>query len=296
MVAQNVGVTYDTFSEQPYITVAEYKAAPTAISIDNLVVNGNQAAQDAELHNVILRASSYMDEYFNQNLVATQNVETQRVRMTPAGYISLHPFHNPIVSLEAFEYGVNPNQLYSFDCSQAWFEDQQVIIPMPQLLNNWTSQGPLQFGLPPVGGQIFVKYTYVAGFVNTYIVSAVAGESEMIVANHEGIIAGSMLRIYDGAKSETVFVSDSYVYGSTTVPLTSPLLRDHAAGVATGNLPNAIKEACILITTAFLKMRGASSLSMGVTPRPQGNITNEQRFGTEIKLALDMVDKYRRIR
>lgn len=296
MVAQNVGVTYDTFSEQAYLTVAEYKNAPTAISIDNLVVNGNAASQDAELHNVILRASSYMDEYFNQNLVASQNVETQRVRMTPQGYISLHPFHNPIISLEAFEYGVNPNQLYSFDCSQAWFEDQQVIIPMPQLLNTWTSQGPLQFGLPPVGGQIFAKYTYVAGFVNTGIVSAVQGDSSMVVRNHEGIIAGSMLRIYDGFKSETVFVDNSYVYGSTTVPLTAPLAFSHALGTATGNLPNAIKEACIIITTAFLKLRGDSSMTMGITPRPQGITTGAQRYGKDIALALDMVDKYRRIR
>ena len=296
MTTPAVGVTYDTFSEQAYLTVEEYINAPTSIDIDNLVINGNAAAQRAELRNVILRASSYMDEYFNQNLVASQNVETQRVRMTPQGYISLHPFHNPIISLETFSYGVNPNQLYSFDCSQAWFEDQQIIIPMPQLLNDWTSQGPLQFGLPPVGGQIFAKYTYVAGFVNTGIISAVAGESTIVVRNHEGILAGQMLRIYDGYKSETIYVADTYVYGSTTIPLVTPLVYDHAVGIAIGNLPNAIKEACILITTAFLKARGDGSMTMGITPRPSGNVRGAERYGKEIALALDMVDKYRRIR
>ena len=291
------GVTYDSFSEQAYLTVAEYKNAPTSIDIDNLVINGNQAAQDAELNNVILRASSYMDEYFNQNLVATQNTETQRVRMTPQGYISLHPFHNPIISLESFEYGSVPNTLYSLgDCSQAWFEDQQIIIPSNQLLSTWTSQGPLQFGIPAMpGGQIFTKYTYVAGFVNTLVVEAVAGEETMTVLNHEGIIAGSMLRIYDGSKSETVFVDTTYIYGSTTVPLTRALTYSHA-GVATGNMPNAVKQACILITTAFLKARGDSSMTMGITPRAQSQTTGGERYGKEIALALDMVDKYRRIR
>lgn len=291
------GVTYDSFSEQAYLTVAEYRNAPTSIDIDNLVINGNQLAQDAELNNVILRASSYMDEYFNQNLVATQNTETQRVRMTPQGYISLHPFHNPIISLEEFQYGSVPNTLYTLsDCSQAWFEDQQIIIPSNQLLSTWTSQGPLQFGIPAMpGGQIFTKYTYVAGFVNTLVVEAIAGETSMVVLNHEGIIAGSMLRIYDGAKSETVFVSDSYVYGSTTIPLTRALTYSHA-GVATGNMPNAIKQACILITTAFLKARGDSSMTMGITPRAQSMVTGGERYGKEIALALDMVDKYRRIR
>ena len=290
------GVNPDTFSEQSYLTAEEYINAPTSIDIDNLVIGGNANAQKAELRNVILRASSYLDEYLNQNLVAHQNTETQRVRMSPAGYIALHPKYNPIISLEQFWYGVNPSQLYSFDCSQAWFEDQQVLIPMPQLLNDWTSQGPLQFGLPPVGGQIFAKYTYVAGFVNTTIVSAVAGENTLIVRNHAGVTAGAMLRIYDGHKSETVYVSDNYVYGSTTVTLTAPLAYDHALGVAIGNLPNAIKEACILVTTAFLKARGDGSLTMGITPRPQGTTRGAERYGKEIALALDMVDKYRRVR
>jgi hypothetical protein len=105
-----------------------------------------------------------------------------------------------------------------------------------------------------------------------------------------------MLRIYDGAKSETVYVSDSYVYGSTTITLTAPLVYDHLAGVATGNLPNAIKQACVLITTAFLKVRGDGSLTMGITPRPSGSFSGAEQFGREISLALDMVDKYRRIR
>jgi hypothetical protein len=97
-----IGITNDTFSERPYISVAEYKNAPTSIDYDNLVVGGNLAAQDAELERVILRASSYMDEYLNQNLVANRQTETQRTRFTPQGYIALHPNQNPIISLESF--------------------------------------------------------------------------------------------------------------------------------------------------------------------------------------------------
>ena len=292
------GITYDTFSERPYLTVAEYKNAPTAIDIDNLVVNGNAQAQDNELARVILRASSYMDEYFNQNLVATQNVETQRVRMNGEGYISLHPFHNPIVSLEAFLYGATPNQLYALgDCSSAWFEDQQIIIPVSNLLSTWTSQGPLQFGIPSNGNRIFVKYTYVAGFANTTIATAAsAGDTSITVDDGTGIVAGQMLRIYDTQYTETVYVASTYTYGSKTVPLTTALVYSHQAGIAIGNLPNAIKEACILITTAFLKARGDGSLSMGISSRPSGTVQGANLYGSEIKLALDMVDKYRRVR
>jgi hypothetical protein len=55
------GVTTLTgFDENPYITVAEFKNAPTSIDYNNLVVNGNQQAQDAELARVIMRATSYL--------------------------------------------------------------------------------------------------------------------------------------------------------------------------------------------------------------------------------------------
>ena len=100
------GVTALTgFFENPYLTIAEYKNAPTSIDFDNLVVGGNSGAQDAELGRVILRATSYLNEYLNQDLTAQSITETQRVRFNNQGYISLHPNHNPIISLSSFEYG-----------------------------------------------------------------------------------------------------------------------------------------------------------------------------------------------
>jgi hypothetical protein len=292
------GVTTDTFSEQSYLTVQEYKNAPTSIDYDNLVVGGNATAQDAELKNVILRASSYMDEYLNQNVVANRATETQRVRLNNMGYIALHPNQSPIISLESFYYGGSPTNLVAVpDPSQCWFEEQQILIPLSQMATTYSSAGPLAFG-PGIGGsqQIFTKYTYVAGFANTTVVSGTAGASTIVVADPIGIIPGEMLRISDGASSETVYVSSSYTYGSATLTLASPLLFTHAAGAAIGNMPNAIKQACILITTAFIKIRGDNSLTMNITTQPQGSIPGTARYGGEISMALSMVDKYRRIR
>jgi hypothetical protein len=292
------GVTTDTFSEQSYLTVQEYKNAPTSIDYDNLVVGGNATAQDAELKNVILRASSYMDEYLNQNVVANRATETQRVRLNNSGYIALHPNQSPVISLESFYYGGAPTNLIPLtDPSQCWFEEQQIIIPLSQMATTWSSQGPLAFGAG-IGGsnQIFTKYTYVAGFANTTVVSGTAGASTIVVADPIGIIPGEMLRISDGANSETVYVSSSYTYGNATLTLASPLLFTHAAGAAIGNMPNAIKQACILITTAFIKIRGDNSLTMNITTQPQGSIPGSARYGGEIAMALTMVDKYRRVR
>jgi len=290
--------TQHPFYENPYVTVAEYKNAPTAVDIDNLVVGGNAAAQDAELTNVILRASSFMDEYLNQNLNASTQIENQRTRLTTQGYIALHPNNNPVISLQSLSYGTDPLNLIALsDPSKCWFEDQQIIVPLSQLSTNYSSQGPLAFG---AGGtprqQIFVRYNYTSGFVNNLISSATAGASTMTVQTADGIVAGMQLRIYDGGSSERITVASNYTYGSTSVPLASPLAYTHASGVTFGNLPQTIKEACILITTAFIKIRGDNSLTMNVTTQPAGNIAGSTMYGGEIAIALKMLDLYKRIR
>ena len=284
------------FSENPYLTVAEYKNAPTSIDYNNLVVGGNQNAQDAELERVILRATSYLNEYLNQDLVAGLTTETQRVRINNQGYVALHPNINPILALTNFQYGTTPNNLVAITNPElCWFENQQIIIPLSLFQTTYSSQGPLAFGPGGTPTQIvYAKYTYTGGYVNT-VGTGTAAASSITVVDSAGILPGEKYRIYDGASSEMVTVSSSYTYGSNTVTLTAPLLYSHTA-VAFSNLPTAIKQATILVTTAFLKTRGDSSLTMNLTTQPTANIGNNQRYAGEIALALDMVSKYRRIR
>lgn len=295
-----VGITPDTTNENSYISIEEYKSAPTSLSLSTLVVNGNQQAQDAELANIILRASSYMNEYFNANLVADEYTETQRIRFSASsGYFALHPNNAPVISLSAFQYGADPNALYSLsDCSAAWFEGQQIIIPGSQIGWNWTSQGPLGFGGNFTGNNwTFTKYTYVAGYVNTtFATPTQIGDTQITVVDPTGIIAGQRYRIVDNYRNEWVYVADNYVYGNAVVPLAEPLVFAHEATAVFSNLPNVIKEACILITSALIKMRGVGSTTMQYTTQPTNNVPDSTRYGTEIALALDMVNKYRRIR
>ena len=106
---------------------------------------------------------------------------------------------------------------------------------------------------------------------------------------------GETYRIIDGANAESVKVATNYTYGSTTVPLQTPLVSTHTlAGFS--NMPFAIKQATILMTTAFIKQRGDKSLTMNLTTQPTTNIGNNQRYAGEIALALDMVNLYRRVR
>ena len=291
-----VGVTSQTgYNEQPYITVAEYKNAPTSLDYNNLVVGGNQNAQDAELARVILRATSYLNEYLNQDLHANPVTETQRVRMSGEGYIYLHPNKNPIISLSNFQWGSSPNNLQTLaDPSQCWFESQEIVIPLSQINTTYTSQGPLAFGSYGPRIPVFTKYTYIAGYVNTTCTGAL-NASTLTVANPSGILPGETYRIIDGANAESVTVASNYTYGATAVPLTAPLAFAHT-GAGFSNMPFAIKQATILMTSAFIKPRGDASMTMNLTTQPTVNIGNNQRYAGEIAMALDMVNLYRRIR
>jgi len=282
----------------PYLTLTEFQDAPTGIDIDNLVVGGNQAAQDAELENVIARASSWIDTFCNQVLGATTETEQGRTRIKGDGNIIIHPRYSPIIALTAFNYGTIIGQMTAIaDPSTAWIEDTQIIIPYSNLMNTYTSEGPLQFGFPgSPGSTVYVNYTYVNGYANALINTATAGQSSLTVQDATGIVAGQVLKIYDGMDSELVTVAQTYTFGSTTVPLTSTLNYSHSSGISISALPPAVKQAAILATTAFLKVRGDNALAMTVGSRPGEASAGSQHIGEDLMLAQDLLLPYRRIR
>ena len=299
-MANAINPTTQQFSI-PYLTTQEYRNAPTAIDIDNLVFNSSDPdVQDSELANVIARASSWIDTYCNQILGATTETETQRSRIAPDGTIKFHPRYNPIIALTDLWYG-NPstNLIQAQDCSVAWLENQQIIFPYASQSSLFTSQGPLQFGFPSSSGAlVYLKYTYINGYANTLIATAVATQSSLTVTDGTGITTGDTLKIYDGMYSENVTVANNYVFGSTTVPLTRPLVYSHTAGVSISALPPAIKEAAILATTAMLKVRGDNSLTMAVGTLPSQATTPQVQasISDDMSLAMSLLAPYRRIR
>lgn len=299
-VANAINPTTQQFSI-PYLTTTEYRNAPTAIDIDNLVFNSQDPeVQNNELANVIARASSWIDTFCNQILGATRETETQRSRISPDGTIKFHPRYSPIIALTDFWYG-NPstNLIQAQDCSVAWIENSQIIFPYANLSTTFTSQGPIQFGFPSTSGQVvYLKYTYINGFPNTLIATAVQGASSLTVVDGTGITAGDQLKIYDGLYTENVTVANNYTFGSTTVPLTSPLLFAHDAGVSISALPPAIKEAAILVTTAMLKVRGDNSLTMAVGTLPSQATTPQVQasINDDMSMAQSLLMPYRRIR
>jgi hypothetical protein len=284
---------------KPYLTLAEYKAAPTALDYGNLVQGGNQSQQDAELTNAITRASSWIDQYCNQILSATIDVEQQRVRLRPDGSLRFHPKYSPIVALLSLSAGYNPQAMTAVpDPSVAWLEESQVVFPFNNANLTWSSQGPISFGAAGSPRQeMFIQYSYINGFANTTVGSAAsAGNTTLTVADPTGLTAGESVQIYDGANTENITIDSTYVFGSATVPLTSPLLYSHAVGVSVSSLPAAVKQAAILVTSAYLKIRGDGSLVMAVTNQPNTSVTGSQMVGSDIGHAQELLAPFKRIR
>ena len=281
-----------------YISLSEYKNAPTAIDYNNLVVGGTQAQQDSELSSVIARASSWIDVHCNQTLVARTITETKRTRISPMGNLVIHPDQSPLLAVTALSYGVSPLNLTAVaDPSVMWLEPTQFIYSAAQVALSSSSVGPLSFGLPATTrSQIYCSYSYVGGYVNIGV-TGTAGVSSCVVADNMGILANSSLAIYDGSSTELVTVASNYVYNSSfTIPLQAPLQNTHLAGAATlSGLPAAIKQACILVTTDFLKVRGDNSLTMGATTRASAGPGVQGSINSDLSLAQILLRPFRRV-
>ena len=288
------------FQSGAYLTIAEYKNAPTAIDYNNLVVGGTSAQQDAELASVIQRASSWIDIYVNQPLIAQNFQEQSRTRITQEGFMVISPDYNNVVALNSLAYGATPTAMTTVSdgaLQSCWFEKSQIIYPMSQVGIGYSSQGPLSFGFPPtVRSRIYAAYNYCAGYCNGLISTATAGQSSFTMIDPIGLTAGTVVTIYDGQYTEQVVVSPSYVYGSSTVAITGTLKYAHASGVAVGNMPQAVKEAAILATTDFLKVRGDNSLTMAITTRASAGPAAGSVFGSDLELAKQLLAPFRRMR
>ena len=111
----------------PYLTVAEYKQAPTAVDVDDLVGGGTQAINDAELYNVIARASSWIDTHCGQVLAATVDTDSLRTRVSRDGMMHVHPRYWPVVSVQSASFGYAPNAMTSLDPTTAWIDRKSVV-------------------------------------------------------------------------------------------------------------------------------------------------------------------------
>lgn len=302
---------------QPYVTVAEFKAAPTWMDTQDLVPGGAQTQQDAELFNVLLRASHWADNFVGQRLGAhTVQLEQFRSRIDRFGKVILHPSNIPVRQITALAYGPDPQIMSTLtDFSQVWIEDARgIVVSAIPFQGNFNI---LQFGMVPVtGGEVYVQIQYVAGYASTVLSGTVAsGSSSLTVADPTGFQApatlpyglsitlpGSTARIWDPANEEAVTVS---AINGSTLNLASNTLNTHtvtagpAGQVGISEMPPEIHQAVISMAVALMLREDVS----GEDPfagTPYGPSARRSAGGGAagglLDNAYELLEPYRRVR
>lgn len=283
----------------PYITITEYKQAPTGTDVDDLVGGGTTAINDVELANEIARACSWIDSHCNQVLAATLDTDNFRGRISRDGFLKVHPRYNPIVEVVSASVGVQPNYMTSLDPTTAWIEPQSVLFPMTGVAGFFAA--PIQFSPPyTIGREVLVSMTYVNGYANTLLASnASVGASTLSVNDLTGFVPGQKFQVYDGADNELLTVASSFTpaQAAGSLPLAAPTSKAHSAGVSVSALPPAIKLAAIYMTNVLLKSRGNASVVMqGLSFTPTEILDKNPTVLSDYTAALNILEPYRRIR
>lgn len=296
---------------QPYVSVAEFREAPTWIDSQDLVPGGTSAQQDDELNNVLLRASAWADNYCELRLGAHLVTEQTRARPDRDGLLYLTPSNFPVRSVTALAWGANPQDMTALpSLSQTWVEDARGIV-ISLLPYSAHYIGSLQFG--PVArpdAQLFIEFQYVAGYANTVLASsAAAAATSITVADPTGFaapatgivgtLAGSTARIWDAGNEEAVTVGAGYTAGNPTIPLTAPLLNAHSAGVVVSEFPPEIRQAIICHAVALL-IREDVANDEPWAGTPFGPTARESKTGGKagglLNHACMLLEKYKRVR
>lgn len=286
-----------TWLRGSYLTTAEYRAVPTALSTTNLVPGGSQDDQDEQLASIIARASRWLDNVARQQLYATQSRQRERVRTNEQGFFVLHPRDDRAKSVDAFAWGATPTGLSAITPPippSAYFVEENRILLNPAATGGLSWVGSLNFLAQPRNAEVYVDWIYTAGWVTTVLAEpAAAAATSVTVLDPSGIQAGLQVRLINASDQEHVTVADTYVPGSVVVPLTVPLVEAWPPGAGFTEVPDDLKEAAILATNHFVKLRKAGGFVMGGATATVDQATDLQ-LGPEMEAAHKIALRYER--
>lgn len=267
-----------------YAAVQEFLSHPTGLNVKNLVADGTQAQQTAELAMILQMASSTIDAWCYQSLYAHQKNETKHVR----------PQHGSLeVRVSDFPLKQVVSAQWRQTARDAWHSIDTTLIDIfgdIGLGHKYSAVdayygGTYGWGQPP----LTVQTTYVAGYPNMSLTAnAVAGAQTIMVDSFIGVSQGDVLKIYDGQNYEEVTVQTTPT--SNTIPV-SALQFAHNAGVRASELPDAVSAACIFIAAYLIKERRAgASVTMAGTVQKMNAIDSE-----DMQLARQFLLPFRRV-
>lgn len=258
-----------------YLTVSEFKNAPTALDLSNLVPDGTEQDQDAAIASLLARSSSAIDSYVypdGSGGTLSASIDTDETSVRPQdGYLPLICRFKPVIMITALAAGPNPTQLQSLsDAAVPAIEmgDSNRVVYVPV---GGIGMGNL-FGSLAYGrrGMVRVRWSYVNGYPHSTLAADVAAEATSLeVVSTLGMQPGTLLEIYDGGRSETVVVEE--VTSATEISLAAGTLYAHTKpappdAISVSALPGSIKQASILASSSFVKERGDNAFVLPDAP------------------------------
>lgn len=284
-----------------YVTPAMFTAYPTWLDLDNLVPGGAANIQTDVLADVLLAASDWaagwcedmpLHGHWRQN-------ENRPAYLSGSGRAYVQPEHIPVRSLTALSWGADPSAMNAVslpDASMRFDGDGRRMSWAP---GGGITQfrGPaLQFG-PRVSapGQLYVTWSYVAGFPFALISSPVsAGDPAVMVDDPSSILPGDVLRVFDPGKTEALTVAASYVPAvptvppaPTSIPLAANTAFAHTAGTGITGFPRKALMAVIALGVALLMREDVSAEEPASPFGPAARTTGGERGGQAAGLVND---------
>lgn len=302
---------------QPYISISQYRYAPTAMDTDSLMTEGSptQADQDQSLANVVNRVTSWMNgKVFGSSpsakgasLCCSQTTEDLWV-FELKGQYNLECSYTPILQLDAIAIGSDPSNVVALDqvsASMARFGHRTIYVPA--VSQGFLGAGPqpaLTFNRVGPDGKTYCVWTYTNGYPHLALqTSAQAGAVTLtVVPNGPGT---SLLGVYpyttfvieDGVDTENVSVVG---VTNNVLQLGAPLNYAHTVPappdfIPVTALPADLQQAAIFLTTALIKTRGDASFTLDGALEPRGMAVQRSAYDVsyDIHKACELLDKYR---
>lgn len=253
---------------QPFVSVAGFKAHPTFLDLQNLrSLDPSPADQDEQLLAILLEASETAQggSLCNQPLQGHLVTQYGQGRTDKWGRLSIHADDGPVRRLVSLSYGVSIGTAVTVTSpSYRVVDNIQIQVELANSGLSWS--GALQLGPPSAAVELLTTAVYVAGFANSVLTAtANAATSTLTVADPTGIEPGDILRVWDPGASEQVQVTAGYtpvpstIPAATAIPLVTPLVSQHLAGVHVSGLPSDAYTAVVYLAIDMLQKPGTSS-------------------------------------
>jgi hypothetical protein len=297
----------------PYISPTGYRSEPTSMSTNDLIpssqtTQSNAAAQEQALVDTLRRASEWTDRICfgavasskRTGLRASINVEVDQVRIVN-GWLRLYCDIKPIAEVRGVDVGLFMGGLTTIGSGLAAairIGRRTIYVPysVPAFPANFR-----QFTQNEPSDKVTVVWAYVGGFPHTALAANIThGTSTVTLTPTDG--ATGLLAIYPGTSMEVVdgvnteyFVVQSL--SANVVTTTAPFANDHTIPlapdfIAVTSVPPGVRLATTFLTTALLKTRGDSSISLEEISEPRSIEKVSGEMWADIEIAKSMLKPY----